>query len=245
MENKPFKSINEQIDLLKERELIINDISYVHKVLSHINYYRLSGYTLTLRKNNKFYKNITMEQVMQIYNFDAELRTALLYLLEYIEVSFRTHLGYFHSKEYGALGYINKDTFKNDERCSTPHIYGDTLKEAFLQAFNNILKNKDEILKRYEEIIQALLDTTKLDEEHYNPLSERYKAIENKIADINDKRIERNTKQERIEEFIKILEKSFNVLTEFDDELWNAVIEIARGNSERGITFVFKDEFEL
>lgn len=42
---------------------------------------------MTLRKNDKFYKNITMEQVMQIYNFDAELRAALLYLLEYIKTS--------------------------------------------------------------------------------------------------------------------------------------------------------------
>lgn len=114
MENKPFKSIREQIDILKERGLIIDNDSYAHKVLSHVNYYRLSGYTLTLRKNDKFYKNITMEQVMQIYNFDTELRAALLYLLEYIEVSFRTHLGYFHSKDYGALGYINKDTFENE-----------------------------------------------------------------------------------------------------------------------------------
>jgi abortive infection bacteriophage resistance protein len=114
MENKPFKSINEQVDILKERGLIINDITYAHRVLSHVNYYRLSGYTLTLRRNNEFYSNVTLEQVMQIYNFDAELRVALLYLLEYIEVSFRTHLGYFHAKKYGALGYLSKDSFVNE-----------------------------------------------------------------------------------------------------------------------------------
>ena len=69
---------------------------------------------MTLRKNDEFYKNVTLEQVMQIYNFDGELRVAVLYLLEYIEVSFRTHLGYFHSKKYGLLGYLNKDTFVNE-----------------------------------------------------------------------------------------------------------------------------------
>lgn len=114
MENKPFKFINEQIDILKERGLVIEDIPYACRILSHVNYYRLSGYTLTLRKNDEFYKNVTLEQVMQIYNFDAELRVALLYLLEYIEVSFRTHLGYFHSEKYGLLGYLNKDTFVNE-----------------------------------------------------------------------------------------------------------------------------------
>lgn len=114
MDSKPFKSINEQIDILKQRGLIIQDMQYAYRVLSHVNYYRLSGYTLTLRKNNEFYKNVTLEQVMQIYNFDAELRVALLYLLEYIEVSFRTHIGYFHSQKYGPLGYVNKSTFKNE-----------------------------------------------------------------------------------------------------------------------------------
>lgn len=72
---------------------------------------RLSGYTLTLRRNNLFYDDVTLEDVMQIWYFDAELRSVLLNLLEYIEVSFRTHLGYFHSEIHGSLGYNDKDNF--------------------------------------------------------------------------------------------------------------------------------------
>lgn len=55
--------------------------------------------------------------------------------------------------------------FKNDEKCSTPHIYEDKLKQAFVEAFNSILKNKNEILQGYESIIQTLTDTSKLDKE--------------------------------------------------------------------------------
>ncbi len=55
--------------------------------------------------------------------------------------------------------------FKNDKKCGTPHIYEDTLKEAFLEAFNSLLKNKDEILQGYEAVIQALTDTSRLDKE--------------------------------------------------------------------------------
>jgi hypothetical protein len=55
--------------------------------------------------------------------------------------------------------------FKNNEKCDTPHIYEDKLKQAFVEVFNNILRNKDEILQGYEAIIQALTDTTKLDKE--------------------------------------------------------------------------------
>lgn len=55
--------------------------------------------------------------------------------------------------------------FKNNEKCSTPHLYEEKLKQAFVEAFNSILKNKDEILQGYEAIIQALTDTSKLDKE--------------------------------------------------------------------------------
>lgn len=37
---KPFKSIDEQIEILKERGMVIKDYNYASKVLSHVNYYR-------------------------------------------------------------------------------------------------------------------------------------------------------------------------------------------------------------
>lgn len=121
MDIKPFKTISEQIDILKQKKLIINDEKAAANILAHINYYRLSGYTLTLRKNDRFYNNVSFEQVMQIYNFDAELRAVLLYALEYIEVSFRTYIGYYHSKKYGPLGYLDKSTFADEKRCDEFH----------------------------------------------------------------------------------------------------------------------------
>ncbi|MBZ9685213.1 recombinase zinc beta ribbon domain-containing protein [Clostridium estertheticum] len=62
--------------------------------------------------------------------------------------------------------------FKNDKKCGTPHLYEDTLKLAFTEAFNNILENKEEILQGYEAIIQALTDTSKLDKESVKLQSE-------------------------------------------------------------------------
>lgn len=113
---KPFKSIEEQINLLESRGLIIDDRAKAERALTHYNYYRLSGYTLTLRKNDTFFENVKITDVMQIYNFDAELRSLLLYILEYIEVSFRTYIGYCHAKEYGPLGYLNSKNFDDVER---------------------------------------------------------------------------------------------------------------------------------
>ncbi|AHM57697.1 resolvase domain (plasmid) [Peptoclostridium acidaminophilum DSM 3953] len=55
--------------------------------------------------------------------------------------------------------------FKNDRRCKTPHLYEDKIKEVFVEAFNEIINNKDEFLQCYEDMTKALTDTSTLDRE--------------------------------------------------------------------------------
>lgn len=165
--------------------------------------------------------------------------------------------------------------FKNDRRCSTPHIYENAIKEAFLEAFNSLLNNKDEILQGYEEIIYVLIDTNELDKEsvrlqsecevvaellrkcveenahsaidqqHYTALVKRYETVKNGLAKINEKRLERNVKRESIGAFIGMLKQSDRLLTDFDEELWKATLDKVTVHSEKQITFTFKDGLEL
>ncbi|MBE7065683.1 MAG: hypothetical protein E7384_07740 [Ruminococcaceae bacterium] len=147
-EVKPFKTIEEQLSILRERGLIIDDEGLAKKFLSNLNYYRLSAYTLTLRKDNIFYNNVYFSDVMQIYNFDMELRAALMYLLESIEVSMRAYIGYFHGKTYGALGYYDSCSFEDEERYNkftNDYLkaiaeYGD--KEVFVQHHQDVYDGK-------------------------------------------------------------------------------------------------------
>lgn len=55
--------------------------------------------------------------------------------------------------------------FKNEVKCTTPHLYEDDLKDAFVKAFNSLLENREEILEGYEAIIETLTDTSRLDKE--------------------------------------------------------------------------------
>lgn len=127
---KPYKSIDEQIKILEERGLIIDDGVQAKKILMILNYYRISAYTLTLRKDDHFYKNVHFSDIMQIYYFDMELRALLMYLLESVEVSMRTFIGHYHAKHYGPLGYLNKDNFENEERYfEFDSNYRDSIKE--------------------------------------------------------------------------------------------------------------------
>ena len=145
---KEFKTIEEQINILENRGMIIDDRNLAKIFLSKFNYYRISAYTLTLRKDNHFYKNVRFSDIIQIYNFDMELRAALLYILENIEVSMRTYIGYYHAKSFGALGYYNKETFNNEEGFykfksdyeSAIEKYGD--KEVFVRHHNTVYDGK-------------------------------------------------------------------------------------------------------
>lgn len=142
MNPKPYKTIDEQISILEDRGLHIENIDYVKECLTNLNYYRISGYTLTLRKNDKFYKDITFEDVMQIYNFDKELKLIVLKYLEDIELSLRTHIGYVlgrqDTEESTELSYMKIENYVSKEHHDEimeelQYAIGDNRNEAFIK----------------------------------------------------------------------------------------------------------------
>ena len=114
MDIKPYLTIDEQLELLKSRGLFIESDNDAKMVLSKFNYYRLSGYMLTLKKNEQFYDDATFDGVMQIYNFDRELKNLLLLWLEDVEISLRTHIAYILGAD-GATSYMNESTFASKQ----------------------------------------------------------------------------------------------------------------------------------
>lgn len=111
--DKPFLTIEQQIALLKKRKLNIpeNQIEDAKNFLLNNNYYRVSGYTLTLRKNDEFYPKASFDNIKQIYQFDKRLRHSILSLTEEIEVRVKSMLAYYHSQKYGPMGYKDVNTF--------------------------------------------------------------------------------------------------------------------------------------
>jgi abortive infection bacteriophage resistance protein len=106
--SKPFQSIAEQIQLLRNRGLVIdNDAEHY---LRHLNYYRLSGYWLffeTNKQNHRFRVNTHFDAVLNLYIFDRELRLWLLDSVERIEVSIRTHWAYCCAEIFGTHAHLN------------------------------------------------------------------------------------------------------------------------------------------
>ena len=145
MANKDFKTIDEQIVILQSRSLTIEDEAEAKKFLLQNNYYRVSGYSLTLRKNDVFVKSATFRNIEDIYNFDHEFRHIILHHIETIEVQIKSIYTYEFTRVYGPFGYLNSKNF-TDQRKHKKIIYKSNEQkerrlahEAYLKHFVNDL----------------------------------------------------------------------------------------------------------
>jgi len=136
--NKPPLTIAQQIQILKDRGLIIEDEERASRYLSFISLYRLRAYTYSYQDNSKpnqpFYKGITFDIVLNTYLFDRKLRLLVFDAIERIEIAMRTQIVYQYSIIYGANWYENKNLYRK------PYL------------FNRDLKQIDKELKRSNEV---------------------------------------------------------------------------------------------
>lgn len=116
MQRKEFKTIEEQIEILRSRGLLINDEKVASEFLVRNNYYRISGYSLTLRDHDVFSKNASFKNIIDIYEFDHDFRHILLNYIEEIEVTIKSIYAYEFSKEFTGIGYLNQSLFTNEEK---------------------------------------------------------------------------------------------------------------------------------
>lgn len=55
--------------------------------------------------------------------------------------------------------------YGNDEKCQTPHLTEDEIKEIFIKATNQLVDIKDEVISNYEEMKEMLFGTVELESE--------------------------------------------------------------------------------
>ena len=105
---KTWKSYPEQLEILRNRSLIIEDDKVALGYLKTIGYYRLSGYLYSFRQQDSlnaksrlddFVQGSHFLDVKQLYMFDKKLRQLALDALERIEIAIRTHMSYILGKK--------------------------------------------------------------------------------------------------------------------------------------------------
>ncbi len=104
-------TLEEQIEILISRNLIIDDKQEAIDILNRVNYYRLSAYMLTLKNGDRFKDGTRFSDIYNLYEFDKRLRNICLNVLESIEIAFRTHISYNLSHKYGPTCYCNPEIF--------------------------------------------------------------------------------------------------------------------------------------
>lgn len=119
---KPALTIDQQLDLLSSRGLIIPDRDKARHYLIHIGYYRLSGYFLTFLQDSpgaprhSFKPGVTFKDVLNIYIFDRELRLLVMDAIERIEVAFRACITNTMGQLHGPHWYLETSHFTRQFR---------------------------------------------------------------------------------------------------------------------------------
>lgn len=106
-DRKTATTIDEQLDCLQSRGMVISDIDHARSVLSSVGYFRMGFYWYGFeipkhRKKgiHKFRKDTTWEKVEALYDFDDRFRNLLSFYLQTIETDIRTHITYIVSNHY-------------------------------------------------------------------------------------------------------------------------------------------------
>ncbi len=115
---KPPLSIDEQINLLMERGLIA-DYGQLKETLNHISYYKLSGYFYIYqdKTTNQFDSDTDFRDIINLYNFDQELRKILLGYLHIIEISLASQISnHFCNRFQTSTPYLDNNIFYSDDK---------------------------------------------------------------------------------------------------------------------------------
>lgn len=113
---KIFKTINEQIDILKDKGLIIEDEDYAKETLLRENYFFIMGYRhlfMKSSKENKFIAGTTFDELYALFTFDRSFRNIIFKNVLVIENQLKSVISYQLSKKYGyrERDYLNPNNF--------------------------------------------------------------------------------------------------------------------------------------
>lgn len=120
---KHFRTLNEQINILKEKGLIIEDEEETKEILLRENYFFINGYRALLMNSyadKNFIIGSTFRELYAIFLFDRYIRNIFFKYLMIIENQLKSVISYQLSKKYGYRDkdYLNPKNFIQDKQKS-------------------------------------------------------------------------------------------------------------------------------
>lgn len=148
--DKPFKTIDEQIEILKSRKMIVNS-KYARKSLMKNGYYNvINGYKdFFLKENsNEFIDGTNYIDLENLFKIDQMLSQAMFYACLSIERTFKTNLAYFLSEKFGEKesDYLNKKNYSTGKSLGNKKWQIDNT----ICEFNKLLDEDIQPIKHYK-----------------------------------------------------------------------------------------------
>ncbi|MEG1288580.1 MAG: Abi family protein [Bacilli bacterium] len=121
MKSKTFKTLDEQIEILKNKGLVITNVDKTKTILLRENYFFVNGYRhlfLVSEENRTFITGTTFEELHAMFTFDRQIRNIIFKNILILENNLKSILAYVMSKNHGFKEnhYLNPSNFVQDSR---------------------------------------------------------------------------------------------------------------------------------
>lgn len=119
MGNKIFRNLDEQIEILRSKGLIIKDEDKTKEILFRENYFFVNGYRhlfMQSTKERQFIPGTTFEELYGTFVFDRRVRNIFFKYILVVENNVKSIISYTLSKKYGfkEKDYLNTKNFTQD-----------------------------------------------------------------------------------------------------------------------------------
>lgn len=119
MKNKGFRSLDEQIEILRYKGLIFEDEYEAKNILLRENYFFISGYRhlfMESYRDRRFIEGTTFDELYAVFLFDRKIRNIMFQYILVVENNIKSIISYQLSKKYGVRekDYLNYKNFTQD-----------------------------------------------------------------------------------------------------------------------------------
>jgi len=115
MAAKVFRTIDEQLDILKSKGLSIPDYDKAKEILLRENYFFINGYRspLLISGSKRFIDGSNFDELYALFSFDRYFRNIIFKNLLIVENNYKSIFSYVLSRKYGykEKDYLNTDNF--------------------------------------------------------------------------------------------------------------------------------------
>lgn len=115
MAAKIFKTIDEQIEILRSKGMVFEDYDKAREILLRENYFFLNGYRSPFLMNGtkRFIEGTTFEELYSLFTFDRFFRNIIFKNILIVENNYKSIYSYVLSKKYGykEKDYLNINNF--------------------------------------------------------------------------------------------------------------------------------------